>query len=99
MSTKTKVTGGSDGCDPTPALVLASTSRYRRELLARLQIPFTSVAARSDETPHPGEQPRDTALRLAELKARSVATAHSGALIIGSDQVADADGEAMGIPE
>lgn len=99
MSTKTKVTRGSDGCDTMPALVLASTSRYRRELLARLQIPFTSVAPRADETPLAGEQPRDTAFRLAELKARSVATAHPGALIIGSDQVADADGEAIGKPE
>ncbi len=83
---------------PTPALVLASTSRYRRELLARLEVPFISVAPRADETPQPGEAPRATALRLAEAKARSVAAAYTDALVIGSDQVADCNGEPVGKP-
>jgi septum formation protein len=83
---------------PIPMLVLASTSRYRRELLSRLDLPFISVAPHTDETPHPGEAPRETALRLAEAKARSVAAAHPDALVIGSDQVADCDGEPVGKP-
>ena len=74
------------------ALVLASTSRYRRALLAQLGLPFAVAAPDTDETPLPGEAPRATALRLAEAKARSVAARHPGALIIGSDQVADCGG-------
>jgi len=73
-------------------LILASTSPYRRELLARLQVPFDTVAPDADETPLPGEAPTATALRLAEAKARAVAAAHPDALVIGSDQVA-AQGE------
>jgi septum formation protein len=80
------------------ALVLASTSRYRRLLLERLGLPFTAVAPGTDETPCPGERPRDTALRLSEAKARSVAAAHPGALVIGSDQVADCGGRHVGKP-
>lgn len=75
----------------TPAvlpLVLASTSQFRRELLARLQVPFTAVAPEADETPLPGELPARTAERLAELKARAVAARHPDSLVIGSDQVA-----------
>ena len=79
-------------------LILASTSRYRRTLLERLGIPFTAVAPAADETALPGERPSETALRLAEAKARSVAAAHPAALIIGSDQVADLDGLAIGKP-
>ena len=79
-------------------LVLASTSRYRRMLLERLGVPFVAVAPEADETPLPGETPAATALRLAEAKARSVAEAHPDALIIGSDQVADCDGELVGKP-
>ncbi len=79
-------------------LVLASTSRYRRELLSRLGLPFTAVAPDADETPLPGEAPAATALRLASEKARSVASAWPHALIVGSDQVADADGVAVGKP-
>lgn len=79
-------------------LVLASTSRYRRELLSRLGLPFTAVAPDADETPLPGEAPAATALRLASEKARSVASAWPRALIVGSDQVADADGVAVGKP-
>ena len=79
-------------------LVLASTSRYRRLLLERLGVPFVAVAPEADEAPLPGETPAATALRLAVAKARSVAGAHPDALIIGSDQVADCDGEPVGKP-
>jgi septum formation protein len=81
-----------------PPIVLASTSRYRRELLERLQIPFAVEAPDVDESPRPSERPADTALRLAEAKARAVASKHSLGLVIGSDQVADCDGEAVGKP-
>ena len=81
-----------------PPLVLASTSPYRRELLIRLGLPFVAVAPVADEAPLAGEAPRETALRLAEAKARSVAATHPGALIIGSDQVADCDGTPVGKP-
>ncbi len=79
-------------------LVLASTSRYRRALLERLGIPFSALAPAVDETPLPGEAPRATALRLSEAKARSVARHRPEALVIGSDQVADCDGRAVGKP-
>lgn len=79
-------------------LVLASTSRYRRELLQRLQLRFTAVAPATDETPHRGETPRDTALRLACDKARSVVAQFPDAFIVGSDQVADCAGELVGKP-
>ncbi len=69
-------------------LILASTSQFRRELLTRLQIPFTAVAPDADETPLPDESPAQTAERLSELKARAVAAQHPNSLIIGSDQVA-----------
>jgi len=69
-------------------LVLASTSPYRRELLARFQIPFEAVAPEADETPLEGERPVETAERLSELKARAVADRFPASLIIGSDQVA-----------
>ncbi|HEX8987044.1 MAG TPA: Maf family nucleotide pyrophosphatase [Rhodocyclaceae bacterium] len=69
-------------------LILASTSPYRRELLARLQIPFETVAPEVDEAPLPGEGPVATAERLAEAKARAVAARYPDGLIIGSDQVA-----------
>jgi len=81
-----------------PPLVLASTSLYRRELLARLRIPFEVRAPGVDETALPGERARDTALRLAQLKARTVAPTCTGALVIGSDQVATVDGECLGKP-
>lgn len=79
-------------------LILASTSPYRRELLARLGLPFTVANPQTDETPLPGEAPEALALRLAEAKARAVAAAHPDALIIGSDQVATVDGEIYGKP-
>jgi septum formation protein len=68
--------------------VLGSTSPYRKELLARLGLAFETAAPRFDETPLPGEAPSATALRLAVGKARSLASAHPDALIIGADQVA-----------
>jgi septum formation protein len=79
-------------------LVLASTSRYRRALLAQLGLPFETAAPDTDETPLPGETPSATALRLAAAKARSVADRHPGALIVGSDQVADCAGRPIGKP-
>lgn len=82
----------------SPPLVLGSTSRYRRELLERLRLPFEVAAPQVDETPRPGERPRELALRLALAKARAVAAAHPEAIVIGSDQVADMDGEPLGKP-
>lgn len=79
-------------------LILGSTSRYRRELLERLRIPFDLVAPEVDETPAPGETPRDIALRLALAKARAVAARFPQAVVIGSDQVADLHGEPLGKP-
>lgn len=84
---------------PLPrSLVLGSTSRYRRELLARLGLPFDVAAPAVNETPLAGEAPRALALRLALAKARAVAAAHPQAVVIGSDQVADLDGEPLGKP-
>jgi septum formation protein len=79
-------------------LILGSTSRYRRELLARLGLPFEVAAPDVDETPLPGEPPVATALRLSEAKARAVAARYEDALVIGSDQVADCDGRAVSKP-
>lgn len=79
-------------------LVLGSTSRYRRELLARLRIPFHVAAPEVDESPRPGESPRDLACRLALAKAWAVARDFPHAVVIGSDQVADLDGEPLGKP-
>ncbi|MEY3273591.1 MAG: hypothetical protein RLZZ341_2497 [Pseudomonadota bacterium] len=81
-----------------PALILASTSRYRRELLQRLRLPFDVVSPEVDETPLPGEAPAALALRLALAKARAVQARQPGAVVIGSDQVADLDGEPIGKP-
>jgi len=83
---------------PARPLVLGSTSRYRRELLSRLGLPFEVASPDVDETPLPGEAPRALALRLALAKARSVAARHPAAVVIGSDQVADLDGEPLGKP-
>lgn len=79
-------------------LILASTSPYRQELLARLRLPFTVEAPDVDESRHAGETPAALALRLALAKARAVAERHPEALVIGSDQVADLDGEPIGKP-
>jgi septum formation protein len=80
------------------SLVLGSTSRYRHELLSRLGVPFEAIAPQVDETPDPGESPSGLALRLALAKARDVARRYPGAVVIGSDQVADLDGEPLGKP-
>lgn len=79
-------------------LILASSSIYRRELLARLAIPFTTESPEVDETPLPQEAPEQTALRLAEAKARKVGQGRDNALIIGCDQVAVLDGMQLGKP-
>ena len=80
------------------SLVLGSTSRYRRELLQRLQIPFDVAAPDVDESPLPGETPCLLAERLALAKARAVAQTFPHAVVIGSDQVADLHGLALGKP-
>jgi septum formation protein len=79
-------------------LILASSSPYRRQLLERLQLPFSVVSPQIDETQMPGEKPRELVLRLSASKARAVITGHKGALIIGSDQVAVLNGEILGKP-
>jgi len=87
---------------PSRPLVLGSTSRYRKQLLARLRLPFETRAPETDETPVPGEAPEALALRLATAKARAVArhyaALHGGALVIGSDQVAHCQGRILGKP-
>jgi len=73
---------------PVKPLLLASSSRYRHELLARLGLPFSSASPDIDESPIAGEPPVDLALRLAESKARALAPMYPDHWIIGSDQVA-----------
>ena len=92
-----------DATRPTHApaarpLVLGSTSRYRRELLGRLHLPFDVASPDVDESAAPGEPPDRIAVRLALAKAHAVARRFPGAVVIGSDQVADLDGEAIGKP-
>jgi septum formation protein len=82
----------------TSTLVLASGSRYRKELLERLGLPFLVAEPSIDEGSLLGESPADLTLRLAEAKARAVATAHPDSLIVGSDQVAECAGNAIGKP-
>ena len=79
-------------------LVLASTSPYRRELLARFRLPFTVERPDVDESPLAGEAPAALAARLAAAKARAVADRHPAAWVIGSDQVAELDGQPLGKP-
>ena len=80
-------------------LVLASTSRYRRELLERLRLSFDVARPDVDETSSPGESPRDLAIRLAQAKACAVATQLADdAWALGSDQVAEVEGRALGKP-
>ncbi len=79
-------------------LILASTSRYRRELLQRLRLPFDVARPEVDETALPSETPHDLALRLALAKARTVASQHGDAWALGSDQVAEVEGRALGKP-
>jgi septum formation protein len=91
-----------DKQQPTPPssrlLILGSSSRYRKELLSRLQIPFETAAPDVDETPHSNEPPKDLALRLALAKARAIALKNPEAVVIGSDQVADLEGTPLGKP-
>ncbi len=79
-------------------LILGSTSAYRRELLQRLRVPFGVAAPDVDETPLPNETPLALARRLALSKARAVAQQYPDCVVIGSDQVADLDGEPLGKP-
>ena len=79
-------------------LILASGSTYRRELLARLHLPFVSIAPDVDESALRNELPEQTALRLSEQKAAAIAKNHPNAVIIGSDQVATLEGEHIGKP-
>ena len=79
-------------------LILGSTSPYRRELLERLRIPFDVVAPDVDETPQSSETPKQLACRLAMAKARAVAALFPACVVIGSDQVADLNGQALGKP-
>lgn len=74
-----------------PTLILASSSVYRQQMLARLRLPFTSVSPKVDETPLPGESPVDLAQRLALAKAQAVQSIHPDAIVIGADQVATID--------
>lgn len=80
------------------SIILASTSPFRRELLTRLNLPFTPVSPICDETPQAGELPSELVRRLAHQKAASLARQHPNHLIIGSDQVAVLDGEILGKP-
>jgi len=79
-------------------IVLASTSRYRRELLERLRLPFDVVSPEVDETPLPAETARDTALRLARSKAHAVALRRPGEIVIGSDQTVEVNATTIGKP-
>ena len=81
-----------------PLLILASTSAYRKELLERLRIPFEVISPKVDETPLTGESTLELALRLANAKAAAVSKEHPNAWVIGSDQVADLCGAAIGKP-
>jgi septum formation protein len=84
--------------DQPRRLVLASGSRYRKELLARLGLSFEVAVPNVDETPRAGEAPPDTALRLSLLKASVLQNSHGGALIVGCDQVAESGGRIYGKP-
>ncbi|NOU26138.1 MAG: septum formation inhibitor Maf [Methylotenera sp.] len=79
-------------------LILASSSEFRRELLQKLQIPFSSISPRVDETPLVNEKPQETALRLAQEKAKKIGSDYPHALVVGCDQVATLDGEQLGKP-
>lgn len=79
-------------------LILASSSKFRREVLRKLDIPFNSISPKVDESPLPDEKPYQTALRLSQEKARKIGKKHPHALIIGCDQVATLDGVQLGKP-
>lgn len=88
----------SDLLSSARTVVLGSTSPYRRELMQRLGLPFEVMAPGVDESPAPGETPAALAQRLALAKARAVARQRPAAVVIGSDQVADLNGEPLGKP-
>lgn len=98
MTALTPPPAAADTGAPARPLVLASTSRYRRELLQRLPLAFQVQAPEVDETPLPGEAPAALACRLALAKAQAVAQTQPEAVVIGSDQVADLHGQAIGKP-
>lgn len=79
-------------------LILASTSPYRSDLLQRLRLPFSAARPEADETPLADERPEDLVRRLARAKAAAVAAGNPEAWVIGSDQVAELDGAALGKP-
>lgn len=79
-------------------LVLASSSRYRADLLRRLGVPFEAIAPDLDETPQPGEEPFPLAMRLALAKSRTLAARHPDRWVLGSDQVPSLDGVVLGKP-
>ncbi len=79
-------------------IVLASTSPFRKQLLERLNFPFEAASPDVDETPVPGELPSKLVARLAEAKARAVATNYPGAIVIGSDQTAEINGRLLNKP-
>jgi MAF protein len=79
-------------------LILASSSPFRRELLSRLGVEFSTISPCVDETRHPHESAQELVVRLAQDKAKAVAANHSNALIIGSDQVATVAEKVMGKP-
>jgi septum formation protein len=81
-----------------PTLILASSSPYRQQLLQRLGMPFVAIAPNLDESPQPGESPKNLTLRLAQAKAQAIASLHPKAWVIGSDQSADLNGHAIGKP-
>jgi septum formation protein len=81
-----------------PQLILASTSKYRKELVSRWRVPFTCASPEVDETPREGETPLSLAQRLALAKAQAIARLHPMAFVIGSDQVLDLNGEPLGKP-
>jgi septum formation protein len=82
----------------SPSLILGSTSPYRRELLERLRIPFTTESPHVDESPLADESPSVLAQRLALAKAQAVAQRHPDSVVVGSDQVAELDGQPLGKP-
>ncbi len=94
----TSAPSASPGLRAGRPVVLGSSSRYRRELMERLRIPFSVAVPDVDEMPLAGETPRNLALRLALAKAHAVAQLHPEAVVIGSDQVADLAGQPLGKP-
>jgi len=84
--------------DKHPALILGSSSKYRRELLEKLKIPFFSISPNVDESSQLGESPSQLAIRLSIAKARAVHSQHREAVVIGADQVACLNGRPVGKP-